>query len=161
MKQRISPLALLMLLSALPGGAGGGCREAKPVAASGDTVPMKIGNETFNLEVADSPDEMEYGLMARESMPADHGMIFVFPKAKQQAFWMKNTFIPLDIIYVDEFGRVVSVKPMQPRDETPVRSDGPAMYAIELNQGAAARAGVRAGDVLSIPPTILTQKGRK
>jgi uncharacterized membrane protein (UPF0127 family) len=140
------------------------CHKADAPAAAagqGDVVRMPLGRETFTLEIADDDSEQQWGLMARESMPADHGMIFVFPEESRRAFWMKNTLIPLDIVYVAESGRVVSVKQMQPRDETPVPSDGPAMYAIELNQGAAARAGIKAGDVLTIPNEILSRQKRR
>jgi uncharacterized membrane protein (UPF0127 family) len=149
-------LALLLLINCLPAG----CKP-KPAAAPAEgradaaaTVPMRIGSETFHLEVADTDDERRRGLMYRESMPADHGMIFVFPEEEEQSFWMKNTLIPLDIIYLDEWGKVVSIKPMKPRDLTGVDSDGPAMYAVEVNRGAAARAGVKAGDRLTIPKEI-------
>lgn len=121
---------------------------------------MTIGSETFNLEVADSKSEQQRGLMYRDSMPADHGMIFVFPDEEEREFWMESTFIPLDILYLDASGRVVSIKPMKPRDRTAVASDGPAMYAIELNQGTAARVGVRPGDVLEIPQEILKRQPR-
>ena len=114
-------------------------------------VKMPIGHETFILEVADTPRTQQLGLMHRKTMPQDHGMLFVFADEQERSFWMKNTLIPLDIVYADAKGRVVSVKQMKPLDETSVPSDGPAKYAVELNEGAAARAGVKAGDVLSIP----------
>lgn len=122
---------------------------------------MTIGRETFHLEIADSTEEHRRGLMFRESMPDDHGMIFVFDEEKQLAFWMEATLIPLDILYVDATGRIVSIKSMEPRDRTPVPSDGLARFAIELNQGAAARAAVNPGDVLTIPPEVLALKGSK
>ena len=141
------------------------CRKSPtpPPAAptEGDVVRMPIGGETFTLEIADDGREQQWGLMARASMPADRGMIFVFGDESPRAFWMENTLIPLDILYLDATGRVVSVKQMKPRDRTPVPSDGPAMYAIELNQGAAARAGVKAGDVLTIPAEIKRRQGRQ
>jgi uncharacterized membrane protein (UPF0127 family) len=115
------------------------------------TVQMRIGQKTFTLEVADTPGTREYGLMQRDSMPADHGMIFVFPDEDNRAFWMKNTRIPLDIIYLDHLGRVVSIKQMKPYDLSSVPSDGPTKYAIELNKDAAAGAGVKSGDTLTIP----------
>ena len=126
-----------------------------------DTVPIVIGRETFNLEIADSTDEHRRGLMYRESMPQDHGMIFVFDAEDERAFWMEATLIPLDILYVDSTGKIVSIKSMKPRDRTPVPSGGAAKYAIELNAGAAARAAINPGDVLSIPPQILALKGSK
>lgn len=118
------------------------------------TVPMRIGRETFHLEIADSDDEQRRGLMYRESMPADHGMIFVNDDERERSFWMEATLIPLDILYLDRTGRVLSIKRMKPRDRTGVPSDGPAMYAIELNQGAAARAGVAVGDRLAVPDNV-------
>ena len=120
-------------------------------AAEAGTVRMQIGNQPFTLEVAATPKAQQLGLMHRESMPADRGMIFVFPDERPLSFWMKNTLIPLDIVYLDKDGKVVSVRQMKALDESSVPSGAPAMYAIELNQGAAARAGVKEGDTLEIP----------
>lgn len=136
------------------GGNGSSNGAAAPSGTAADTVQMPIGSKTFTLEIADSPEEHQHGLMARDSMPADHGMIFVFPEEEPREFWMKDTLIPLDIIYLDSLGRVVSVKSMAPRDLTPIPSGGPAMYAIELNKGAATDAGVHRGDALAIPAEI-------
>jgi uncharacterized membrane protein (UPF0127 family) len=122
------------------------------------TTPMTIGSKTFTLEIAATQDAREFGLMRRDSMPPDHGMIFVFQTPQKLPFWMKNTRIPLDIIYVDEQGKVDSVKQMQPYVETPVSSEGAVKWAIELNQGAAATAGVKAGDVLTIPDAAKVAK---
>jgi len=66
-------------------------------------------------------------------------------------FWMKNTYIPLDIIYLDADGRVVTIKQMKPLDTTTVSNEKPAKYAIELNQGMAQKAGVREGDIIRLP----------
>ena len=90
--------------------------------------------------------------MFRDSMPADHGMIFVFDDVEVRGFWMKNTRIPLDIIYVGPDKVVVSIKQMEPFDLRNTSSDKPAQYAIELNKGQAAAAGLRVGDKLTIPP---------
>jgi uncharacterized membrane protein (UPF0127 family) len=118
------------------------------------TVKMQLGSKTFTLEVADRDDSRQYGLMRRDSMPSDHGMIFVFPRAEERGFWMKNCRIPLDIIFIDSGGTVVSVKQMKPYDLNSTRSDAPAQYAIELNEGAAGGAGVKAGMAVSIPPGL-------
>ena len=125
-------------------------------AADAGTVRMQIGNQSFTLEVAATPKAQQLGLMHRQSMPADWGMIFVFPEERQLGFWMKNTLIPLDIIYLDRDSKVVSIRQMKPLDETSVPSGAPAMYAIELNEGAAAKAGVKVGDVLEVPPGART-----
>ena len=115
-------------------------------------VSMKIGNATFELEVANTENVRMKGLMNRQSMPADHGMIFVFHDETERNFWMKDTLIPLDIIYISGDGRVVSIRQMHPLDEkTQTRSVLPAKWAIELNQGAAAKCGVSVGDQLTIP----------
>lgn len=127
---------------------------SSPAAQQGQqwwAVPMQIGNKTFRLEIADTPQARKTGLMHRKSMPADHGMIFVFDREQDLSFWMQNTHIPLDVIYLDGQGKVVSVKKLEPLDETGVPSDAPAKYAIELNRGQAAAAGVKPGDVLTIP----------
>jgi uncharacterized membrane protein (UPF0127 family) len=131
----------------------GGC-DSWSSAKDGDkaaTVPMKIGEKTFRLEVADTDALRQKGLMRRDSMPKDHGMIFVFTDEAPRGFWMKNTRIALDIVYVDAKGKVVSIKQMKPFDVTTVPSDGPAQYAIELNQGTAADVGIKAGDALELP----------
>jgi uncharacterized membrane protein (UPF0127 family) len=128
-----------------------GCRgQASP--SSLPMVDMQIGNRTFHLEIARTEDQQETGLMKRDSMPADHGMIFVFADEKEVAFWMKNTRFPLDIIYMDHLGKVVSIHQMKAYDLTPIYSGGPTQYAIELNVGAAEDAGVHTGDQLQIPP---------
>ena len=129
-----------------------GCQPASP--SSTPTLPkvtMQIGNKTFSLEVANNEEEREHGLMQRDTMPSDHGMIFVFVQPANFAFYMKNTRIPLDIVFVDSAGGVISIKQMKPYDLTSVYADGQAKWAIELNQGAAASAGLRVGDKLQIP----------
>jgi uncharacterized membrane protein (UPF0127 family) len=129
-----------------------GCGRNEP--GSLRTTGMQIGNARFTLEVADTYAKRARGLMQRDSMASDHGMIFVFDKEQDLAFWMHNTRIPLDIVYLDATGRIVSVASMKPYDETSVPSGAPAKYAIELNQGAAQLAGIKAGDVLVLPPDV-------
>src|SRR2546421_8067051 len=80
------------------------------------TVKMSIGKNTYTLEVADTVASQERGLMERDSMPANHGMIFVFPRERMREFWMKNTRFPLDIIFLDAAGHIVSVAQMKPYD---------------------------------------------
>src|SRR3954466_2735649 len=89
--------------------------KAKPHAPP-PTAQRPLGGKTFPLEVADTDANRQYGLMRRDSMPADHGMIFVFGDERERGFWMKNTRIPLDIVYVNAAGKVVSVKQMKPYD---------------------------------------------
>jgi uncharacterized membrane protein (UPF0127 family) len=115
------------------------------------TVKMPIGSKTYTIEIANAPDTREHGLMERDAMPADHGMIFVFPDVAERGFWMKHTRFPLEILYVDQNGRVVHWATMKPYDLTNIPSNEPAKYAIELNVGSIKDSGVKVGDVLSIP----------
>jgi hypothetical protein len=118
------------------------------------TTSMRVGSSTYQLEIAGDDASREHGLMQRDTLSSDRGMIFVFQAAQMQIFWMRHTRIPLDIIFADENGKIVSISRMKPYDETPIPSDAPAKYAIELNAGQAAASGVKAGDTLQIPPAV-------
>ena len=142
---RRNPVILLLL--ALTGVTG--CQDQPP--GNLPTVTMQLGQKEFTLEVAATPEARERGLMRRDSMPAGHGMIFVFADERPLTFHMKNTRIPLDIMFLNGQGKVVSIKQMRPYDLNLTPSDAPAKWAIELNQGAVARAGVNVGDVIEIP----------
>ena len=85
-------------------------------------------------------------------------MIFVFSDEQVRDFWMKNTFIPLDIVYLDNTGKVVAIRQMKARDETSVSSDAPAQYAIEVNAGAARQAGVKEGTTIFLPDKLPAAK---
>lgn len=129
------------------------CERDKSVPASEyGIVRMQIGNQPFTLELAATDKTRQHGLMHRQTLAPDRGMIFVFPDEDYRSFWMRNTLIPLDIVYLDKAGKVVSISQMKPLDETGVHSVGRAKYAIEMNEGAAAKAGVKVGDVLNVPP---------
>jgi uncharacterized membrane protein (UPF0127 family) len=136
-----------------------GCNSSPPGPQSGlPVVPMKIGSKSYNLEVAADNYSREKGLMERDSMPGDHGMIFVFDDESQRSFWMHNTRIPLDILFLDSNGSVVSIHTMKPYDENTTPSEKPAKYAIELNAGEAAANGVKVADQLAIPTTAPTSR---
>jgi len=139
-------LLSVLLLAALVTG----CAERGPNSGLA-TVDMQIGSRTYTLEIANTDVARQRGLMERDAVPEDRGMIFVFPEERELAFWMKNTRIPLDIIYLDAGGQVVSVHQMKPYDRTSVPSARDAKYAIELNLGQVAKTGVKPGDVLQIP----------
>lgn len=139
---------LTMLLSALP---MAGC-------ASQAAPWVELNGRRFVVEIADDDEERARGLMFRDAMPADHGMLFVFPRAEPQAFWMRNTRIPLDIMYFDARRRLVSVAAGVPPCTTPqcpsYPSEGPAQYTLELNAGKARELGVKRGDELHLDPRI-------
>jgi uncharacterized membrane protein (UPF0127 family) len=115
---------------------------------------VELKGERFTVELATTPKEQALGLMFRDSMEEDHGMLFIFPGSATRGFWMKNTRIALDIFYFDENLKLVSVA----EDSPPCRaaqcpnypSAGPAKYVLELNAGKAAELEVRPGDELRL-----------
>ncbi len=116
--------------------------------------PLQIvtprGRTAFQVEVADSHTERQYGLMCRRTLAANRGMLFDFQRPQLLAFWMRNTLIPLDIIYIGADGRVVSVVAnARPLDETPLPSNGVARAVLELAGGRAAQLGLLPGDRIS------------
>ena len=97
---------------------------------------LLIGGVEIQAEIALNTSEQSTGLMFRESMPENHGMIFVYPKPQQMSFWMKNTRLPLDIGFIDREGRLTEVARMYPNDLSAVRSQGDNIqFALEMNQG--------------------------
>lgn len=112
------------------------------------TRTLTIHGAKLTVEVASTPQTRETGLMNRFSLPKDHGMLFVFEGAEPRAFWMKNTYIPLSIAFVDSAGRILNIEDMRPRDESTHWSQGAAMYAIEVRQGWFAEKGIQPGDAV-------------
>jgi uncharacterized membrane protein (UPF0127 family) len=114
------------------------------------SVKTDRGVQSFQVEVADSDRERQYGLMCRRSLAADRGMLFLFPAARPQMFWMRNTLIPLDIVYIGANGRVVSIaRNVQPLDESGAPSMGAAQFVLELAGGRAGQIGLLPGDRVS------------
>merc|ERR1712023_143631 len=127
---------------------------AKPTYVSTDKPKKKKKmKEEFvslplQLEVPQSDGEFKLGLMFRESLEQDRGMLFVFENTDNHSFHMKNTFIPLDIAFINEEGIIESIKELEPMDPIPVYSDGDIRYAVEVNRGWFAENGVEVGDIL-------------
>jgi uncharacterized membrane protein (UPF0127 family) len=118
-------------------------------------VPQKLEIETgsgphhFDIELVRLRADMERGLMFRKSMPESHGMLFDFRTAQPIAMWMKNTYIPLDMVFIGTDGHVTHVaENAVPMSEDIISSDGPAVGVLELNAGVAAKIGVKPGDVV-------------
>jgi uncharacterized protein len=102
------------------------------------------------VELAVTPGQRTFGLMYRNHLDEDAGMLFIFPEMQPLKFWMKHTEIPLDMIFADSSGVVVGiVANATPYSERPVGPDAPALYVLEVNGGFSARHGVRAGDRMS------------
>lgn len=112
------------------------------------TAEILIKGQKIKVEVADNEDERSLGLMYRDSLPADKGMLFVYPDTHLRSFWMANTRIPLSIAFLDGSGRVVTLTDMKPLDRERTSSVLPARYALEMNQGWFASHGVAVGDTV-------------
>jgi len=102
---------------------------------------------SFDIEIADTPETLTNGLMYRDSMAVNKAMLFIFDKSEQRSFWMKNTYLPLDIIYISEDSTIVSVSEnTTPFSEQTVMSKGPALYVLEINAGLYKQFGLETGD---------------
>jgi uncharacterized membrane protein (UPF0127 family) len=105
------------------------------------------GKKSFTVELALTPAQQSQGLMFRKSMAPDAGMLFVFPEEREQAFWMRNTYLPLDMIFIRADGSILSIAERTvPLTDDPVPSRGPARAVLELNGGSAQRLGIKPGD---------------
>ena len=105
-------------------------------------------------EIADENSERTRGLMAREALGKNEGMLFAFDSEQSLNFIMDNTLIPLSIAYIDSGGGIVDIRRMQPLSEDTYPSDEPAMYALEVNQGFFAGRGVEVGDEVDLPSIV-------
>lgn len=158
-------LALVLCAAALPGCGEGSSRQSAAAPAASAAVPVsppvsapvsgpRIVAVLFpersarvEVEVVDTPETLQKGLMFRTSLPESAGMLFVFPVLRRLSFWMKNTPLPLSIAFIDDGMRVDALEDMRPLDEGPrYRSRGSCRFALEVNQGWFARHGVVVGD---------------
>lgn len=143
MKHRsLSPFLCILLLLALVG-----CKDKGVQPATiDDYLPLEVGGVSIEVQVALTNAEKAKGLMHRESLPADSGMLFVFDRPQSLAFYMRDTLIPLDIGYFDTEGVLKEIYQMYPRDETSIISRGRDMlYALEMNQGWYSQNDVKVG----------------
>ena len=116
------------------------------------TITGGFGSANFSVEVAITPGEQAQGLMYRTSMAKMSGMIFEFPREKRTSFWMKNTPLPLDMIFADQTGQIVNIhENATPLDETPIFGGESIKFVLELNAGLVSLLGVSTGDHLSNP----------
>ncbi len=134
------------------------CGNGTPPAIPGAQLPvdwLTVDGHRITVEVARRPAERSHGLMFRESLPPDHGMLFLFERDEVQTFWMRNTVIPLSIAYADADGRILRIADLEPRDERVVTSIAPVRYALEMNRGWFAAHDVVPGDsITGIPKGI-------
>ncbi len=105
----------------------------------------------FSIEVADDELERARGLMFRRDFPADRGMLFVFDETAQRGFWMRNTPLPLDLLFIAESGRVVAIRKGVPFNEATISPIYPVRFVLELNEGTASMRGIKIGARLRHP----------
>ena len=142
--------AVLLLRSTAPGGADG-----RAMMLPVDPVPLvavtEQGERAFDIEIADDGAKRAAGLMFREDMPDDHGMLFVFDQNQLVAFWMKNTVMPLDLLFIGEDGRIRAVRQGEPQSLASISPGEPVRYVLELKAGTAAREHIGKGDLVRHP----------
>jgi len=144
-----NPLPLLglcfFLAACAPGESASGTKDASTY------FPLDLGEREIRVQFALNDEERARGLMFREALAEDHGMLFVFPRPAPRSFWMKNTGLPLDIGYFDDRGRLLEVHPLYPYDESGVPSRSRSVqFALEMNRGWFEENGVAPGAVLDM-----------
>ena len=117
-----------------------------------DEVSVAIAGEHYEFEYAQTFEQRAQGLMNRRSLCNDCGMLFRFSPPKQASMWMKNTYIPLDVAFINKQGVITDIKALQPHDLTSVGASGVVTYALEMNQGWFAAHDVSEGDTIKINP---------
>jgi uncharacterized protein len=113
------------------------------------TIHSKNGVHRFTVEVAATPQQQEIGLMFRRSLAGNRGMIFPYDPPQEVAFWMKNTLIPLDIVFIGVGGKIVRITNAEAMDLTPLPSGAPVTGVLEIRAGRAKELGIREGDKVS------------
>lgn len=143
MLKRFIPLVAVLLLFAVPAAA-----QPQPTLPQSDLVIVtEKGPQRFKVELADNDASRARGMMFRTSMAPDAGMLFDFGQEQTVSFWMRNTLIPLDMLFIKADGTILNIHQRAiPRDETGITSAGPVRAVLELNGGTAARLGIRPGD---------------
>ncbi|MFO0725197.1 MAG: DUF192 domain-containing protein [Myxococcota bacterium] len=146
MLARAAAVVLLAAFACTAAGAG-------DAAPRGPQIPITIatdgGDQTFQAEIADTPDERQLGLMHRTAMREKDGMIFLFPREQPLSFWMRNTLIPLDMVFIKADHTILGiVENATPKTDSPRRVDGNSQFVLELNGGSAKKFGLHAGQMV-------------
>ena len=112
---------------------------------------VHIGRTAIEVELANTPEKRQQGLMNRTSLDDEKGMLFIFEKEKYLYFWMKNTGIPLSIAYISSSGQIIDILDLEPYSLKLVQSSKPALYALEVNRGFFMKKGIKVGDTVKLP----------
>ena len=129
--------------------------KAFPEEGKKSLISIVVKGKKIRAEVVQTEEEKARGLMFRESLEKDEGMLFVYDREEILTFWMKNTPLPLSIAFIDQGGKIVDIQDMNPFSLRTHASPVPARYALEVNQGWFKRNLIRVGDVVKIPPLAL------
>lgn len=125
-------------------------------ALEGNQTEIYFGDHSFSAEIADTSEERERGLMFREELGENEGMLFVYEEEDDRSFWMKNTLIPLDIIFLDSDLEVINIEKADPEPNTSddnlasYESERPAQYVLELNQNRSEEIGLEEGKEMGL-----------
>jgi uncharacterized protein len=122
------------------------CIPAQLALADARLLELQIGGQRLTVEVADTEAARRQGLMHRESLTEDHGMLFVWEEPARYAMWMLNTPLPLSVAFIDADGRIVNIEHMQPHTRTSHLAAAPVRYALEMEQGWFDARGIGPGD---------------
>ena len=120
--------------------------KAEKITAPLKTIPVKIGSHPLKVEVADNDASRARGLMFRQAMGRNDGMLFVFSELGYHSMWMQNTYIPLSVAFIDGEGKILNILDMEPKTTDTHTAAGPARYAIETNKGWFAGKKIKVGD---------------
>ncbi len=118
---------------------------ASSVCAQMPLIDLTAGFHRIEAEVAANQANRQRGLMMRERMATNHGMLFVFPQTERHCMWMRNTLLPLSVAFLDDQGRILNIEDMQPQTENNHCAVAPARFALEMNRGWFAGKGIKPG----------------
>ena len=146
----LRPLSALLLL--LVGASASLAQQLQSFPTADLTIETAGGPRKFHVELATMPQQHEQGLMFRRTLAPDAGMLFDFKTPSPVSMWMKNTFIPLDMLFIDAGGRIINIAERTvPQSLDPVAAAAPARAVLEVNGGTAARLGIKPGDRVLFP----------
>ena len=142
----------VLLAVTLPAAAGDAQPQSQNYATAELTIVTAKGPQRFHIELAETPAQMEQGLMFRRELAPDAGMLFDFKQPTMATMWMRNTLIPLDMLFVDANGRIVNIHERAvPQSDAIIAAASPVRAVIELNGGTVARLGIKPGDRVLFP----------
>lgn len=133
-----------------------------PLAACSDETRLVVqsenGDHAFAVEVVDTPETRAQGLMYRQELADDAGMLFDFLEERPVSFWMRNTYIPLDMLFIEADGTILNIHVnARPHDTTSIPSDGPVQFVLEIPGGRSEELGIAAGDTVVHPRITAAQ----